>query len=53
MKKNNFVVKCWRGVFDSKEFYAEAESAAQLQKEIEVQMAFEISEGMNYTIKPL
>ena len=41
------------GFFNKKSFYMKAESAQALQEQIEEKMAFELSEGATYKIKPL
>ena len=49
---NEYKVTCYSG-FDSKELYTRAENAEALQKEMEENLAFEISEGMTYKIEKL
>lgn len=50
---NEYEVTLQDGLFSSKKVYVKAESAEEVQKEIEEKCAFEISEGLTYTIKKL
>lgn len=50
---NEYEVTIHVGWFNSKKYYYKADSAEELQKLIEREMAFEISEGLTYSIKKL